>query len=84
MGKDVNIIKNTCFFFVCLFCVYCSLLGFFCIENIRKKWSSTKQASNKTVAKKSWRYLFANPDRYVFRSKLSAEIIYSLQCTLIA
>ena len=49
MGKDVNSIKKT---FVFCFLVYCSLLGVFCTENIRKKWSSTEQASNTTVAKK--------------------------------
>ena len=38
--------------------------GVFCTENMRKKWSSTEQASDETVANKSWRYLFANPDRY--------------------
>ena len=36
MGKDVNSIKNTFFLFVCLISVYCSLLGFYSIENIRK------------------------------------------------
>ena len=32
--------------------VYCSLLGFFCTESIIKKWPSTEQATNETVAKK--------------------------------
>ena len=59
VGKDINSIIK-CFF------VYYSLLGVFCTENIiRKKWSSTEQASNETVAKTSWRYLFANPHRYI-------------------
>ena len=60
--KDVNSIRQTSFF------VYCSLLGVFCTKSIIRKnktdWSRTEEASNKTVAKKSWRYLFANPDRY--------------------
>ena len=62
-GGDVNSILNTCFL------MYCSLLGDFCTENIiflKKEWSSTEQASNETVAKNSWRYLFANPDRYIY------------------
>ena len=45
---------------------YSSLIGVFCTEKRKKKPSSTEQASNKTVAKKSWRHLFANPDRYMF------------------
>ena len=61
-GKDVNSIRKTSFF------VYCSLLGVFCTKSIIRKnkidWSRTEEASNKTVAKKSLRYLFANPDRY--------------------
>ena len=32
--------------------------------SIKKKKSSTEQGSTKTVAKNSWRYLFANPDIY--------------------
>ena len=36
---------------------------------IKKELSSTEQASNETVAKKSWRYLFANPDRYISKTK---------------
>ena len=59
--KDVNSIRKTSFF------VYCSFLGVFGTKSIRRKnktdWSRTEEASNKTVAKKSWRYLFANPDR---------------------
>ena len=35
--------------------VYCSLLGLFCTESIirkKKKWPSTEQSTNETVAKK--------------------------------
>jgi len=55
VGKDVNNIKTR----VSLFCfgLYCSLLGVFLY------W---KQTSNKTVAKKSRKYLFANLDRYIY------------------
>ena len=43
--KDVNSIKNT----------------FTKNRKTKKKWSkSTEQASNETVAKNSWRYLFVN------------------------
>ena len=59
--KDVNSIGKTSFF------VYCSFLGVFGTKSIIRKnktdWSRTEEASNKTVAKKSWRYLVANPDR---------------------
>ena len=50
MGKDVNSVINTCFFF---FLSYCSL--------------------SETVATKSWRYLFANPERYIIIN----EVIFS-------
>ena len=42
----------------------------FCTENIGEKMANTE---NEVVAKKSWRYLFANPDRYVciYRSSLA-------------
>ena len=39
----------------------------FFTENIikkKKEWSRTEQTSYETVAKKSWTYLFANPDRH--------------------
>ena len=65
--KSVNSILNTCF------AIYCSLLGDLCTKNIIKKkkrkekkrmvMQSTEQALNETVAKKSRRYLLANPDR---------------------
>ena len=43
----------------------------FCTEKIiktnkKKEWSSSEQVPNETVAKNSWRYLFANPDRYIY------------------
>ena len=42
----------------------------FCTDNIGEKMANTE---NEVVAKKSWRYLFANPDRYVciYRSSLA-------------
>ena len=64
MGKDVNSVINTCFFSVLL-----QLVRIF----FRTKWSTTEQASNDTVATKSWRYLFANPDRYIIIN----EVIFS-------
>ena len=50
------------------FCPTAACQGFF-----RTKWSTTEQASNETVATKSWRYLFANPDRYIIIN----EVIFS-------
>ena len=35
------------------------------LKKKKKEWSSTEQASNETVAKNSWRYLLANPGRYM-------------------
>ena len=62
-GEDENSLLNTCFL------TYGSSLGDFCTENIIKKvWSRTEQASNGTVAKNSWKYPFANPDRYIFNN----------------
>ena len=47
--EDVNGMFDSCFL------VYCNLLGNFCSENIIffKKLSSTEEASNDNVAKKS-------------------------------
>ena len=48
--------------FLCLL----QLVRGFCTENIiRKKCSGSEQASNETVAKTSWKCLFANPHRYM-------------------
>ena len=64
--KSKQHIKHMFFF------IYCCLLGDFCVENITKKErSSTEQASNETVAKNSWTYLFANPEN-VFRTALNS------------
>ena len=54
MGKDVNSIKNT---FFCLFdfCLLQLVRALFYGKHKKNKWSNTEQASNKTVAKKSWR-----------------------------
>ena len=48
-----------------------ALKGFY-TENIRGKMAYTE---NETVAQKSWRYLFANPDRYtcIYRSSLADD-----------
>ena len=48
----------------------------FCTENIGEKMANTE---NETVAKKSWRCLFANPDRYscIYRSSLANNYYYS-------
>ena len=67
VGKDVSSIFST-------FLGYWGLLGiFFGNENIttnkQNNRSSAEQAWNKTVAKKSWRYLFANPHRYISKTK---------------
>ena len=54
---------------------------FFFTENIirKKKWSSTEQALNETVAKKSWRYLFSNSDRYALKALFPfSYTVYSL------
>ena len=46
--EEVKGIFDSCFL------IYCSLLGDFCSENIiLKKMSSTEEASNENVAKKS-------------------------------
>ena len=76
-GKDVNSIINP------LFWVYCSLLGCFYLfffvlktsKKRKKKWSSTEQASNEAVAKKSCRYPFANPNSiYIYTVSLTVKI----------
>ena len=58
-GKTLTTFINKCVFGCC------SLLWVFCIENIiRKKWASIEQALNETVAIKSRRYVFANPENF--------------------
>ena len=48
------------------------LVRFFFTENIIRK-------KNETVAKKSWRYLFANPDRYILKALFPfSYTVYSL------
>ena len=60
-GKSCKQRYKHLFFFLS----YCSLSGFF-----RTKWSTTEQPSNETVATKSWRHLFANPDRYIMNNEV--------------
>ena len=62
--KDINSIINTFFF-----CLRQLVKDFLYRKHHEKKWSSTEKASNETVVKKSWRYLFANPDIYICKFK---------------
>ena len=61
-----NSIINTCFL------IYCSLLGDLCTETIIKEKDG--QVLNKRqmrlLLKKSLRYLFANPERYIYLAEL--------------
>ena len=47
---------------------------------IKKELSSTEQASNETVAENSWRYLFANPDRYICAQHEPIYMRYKRTC----
>lgn len=58
------------------------MFGVFCTENIRKKWSRTEQASNETVANKSWRHLFANPDRYAIKGIKGMQFVFALKSVM--
>ena len=61
VGKDVNSHKHAFFFLPQL------VRGFlYCKHRKKKKWSSSEQASNETVAKKSWRYLFGKSRQIKF------------------
>ena len=61
-GKGRERYKQHYKMFLCLL----QLVRGFCTENIiRKKCSGSEQASNETVAKTSWKCLFANPHRYM-------------------
>ena len=73
VGRDVNRIKTHVSLFI--WSILQLLLEVFCTENITKKrWPITEQASNKTVAKNSWRYLFANPEGCITNSVILADL----------
>ena len=61
-GEMKNSIINTCFM------TYCSLLGDLCTENIIKEKNGQvlSKPQMRLLLKKSWRYPFANPDRYIY------------------
>ena len=62
--KDINSMKTHVSFFGGP--ILQLVRGFFVLKYSKKRWPATEQASNKTVAKKSWRYLFSNPDGYIY------------------
>ena len=83
VGKYVKSIKNTCVFCLFVFCLL-QLVGVFFVLKTEKNGQLNKPQIRLLLKNPGGTLIFANPDRHIFRSKLNAEIMYSLQCTLIA